>query len=316
MIDNVDRNHVERRLKMLVNHQINPNLEWIETRVLNKREINTLIDEYKISEEVLEYVTDTYEQSNYIHEPLEEQELVILHMPTKSAENNRYTTKPISFLVKDKQLFTFNESDSSLMNIDMQKETGYEMNDTAVSFMLEKIYFLMSSYFPVLREVTRQRHVLDDMLTKKLTNKELVKLAYLQQSLTFILNAAESNVDALTILEKSKFGKSLSEVEKERLEDALIEAEQIVHMAELEAKIVDKIAKIFDSIMNNNLNDTMKFLTVWSLAIAIPTLITGFFGMNINLPKVDKSYGWVQLTVLSIVLIIWLILGLKRNKKV
>ena len=301
---------------MLVKHHINASLNWIETRKLNEREKNTLLDEYKISDEVLEYVLDTYEQSNYIHEPEDEQDLVILHMPAKSQENNRYTTKPIAFLIKDNNLFTFNESNLSLMNHDMNKETGQERIDTPVSFMLEKIYFLMSSYFPVLREVTRQRHVLDDMLTKKLTNKELVKLAYLQQSLTFILNAAESNVEALTILEKSKFGKELSDVEKERLEDALIEAEQIVHMAELEAKIVDKIAKIFDSIMNNNLNDTMKFLTVWSLAIAIPTLITGFFGMNINLPKVDKVYGWIQLTILSVVLVAWLILGLKRNKKV
>ncbi|MBO0442920.1 magnesium transporter CorA family protein [Vagococcus fluvialis] len=301
---------------MLVKHHINASLNWIETRKLNEREKNTLLDEYKISDEVLEYVLDTYEQSNYIHEPEDEQDLVILHMPAKSQENNRYTTKPIAFLIKENNLFTFNESNLSLMNHDMNKETGQERIDTPVSFMLEKIYFLMSSYFPVLREVTRQRHVLDDMLTKKLTNKELVKLAYLQQSLTFILNAAESNVEALTILEKSKFGKELSDVEKERLEDALIEAEQIVHMAELEAKIVDKIAKIFDSIMNNNLNDTMKFLTVWSLAIAIPTLITGFFGMNINLPKVDKVYGWIQLTILSVVLVAWLILGLKRNKKV
>ncbi|WNF89755.1 magnesium transporter CorA family protein [Vagococcus fluvialis] len=301
---------------MLVKHHINASLNWIETRKLNEREKNTLLDEYKISDEVLEYVLDTYEQSNYIHEPEDEQDLVILHMPAKSQENNRYTTKPIAFLIKENNLFTFNESNLSLMNHDMNKETGQERIDTPVSFMLEKIYFLMSSYFPVLREVTRQRHVLDDMLTKKLTNKELVKLAYLQQSLTFILNAAESNVEALTILEKSKFGKELSDVEKERLEDALIEAEQIVHMAELEAKIVDKIAKIFDSIMNNNLNDTMKFLTVWSLAIAIPTLITGFFGMNINLPKVDKVYGWIQLTILSVVLVACLILGLKRNKKV
>jgi hypothetical protein len=38
--------------------------------------------------------------------------------------------------------------------------------------------------------------------------------------------------------------------------------------------------------------------------------------MNINLPKVDKVYGWIQLTILSVVLVAWLILGLKRNKKV
>lgn len=82
---------------MLVKHHINASLNWIETRKLNEREKNTLLDEYKISDEVLEYVLDTYEQSNYIHEPEDEQDLVILHMPAKSQENNRYTTKPIAF---------------------------------------------------------------------------------------------------------------------------------------------------------------------------------------------------------------------------
>ena len=86
-------------------------------------------------------------------------------------------------------------------------------------------------------------------------------------------------------------------------------------MTGLEAKIVNKISQIFDSIMNNNLNDTMKFLTVWSLALAIPTLITGFFGMNINLPELDNTYGWLYLIIFSILLIIWLILALKRNRK-
>ncbi|MBP2966843.1 CorA family divalent cation transporter, partial [Acinetobacter baumannii] len=136
---------------MLVKHQINPNLNWVETRTLNSREQNTLLDEYQISEEILEYVMDSYEQSNYIHEPTGEQELVSLHIPNTSAEDNRYTTTPISFLINQHTLFTFNESDSILMNLDMKKDTGYEFEDTSISFMLEKIYFLMSSYFPVLR---------------------------------------------------------------------------------------------------------------------------------------------------------------------
>ena len=34
--------------------------------------------------------------------------------------------------------------------------------------------------------------------------------------------------------------------------------------------------------MNNNLNDTMKFLTVWSLVLTIPTILTGFYGMNVR----------------------------------
>lgn len=42
-----------RRYLMLVKHHINASLNWIETRKLNEREKNTLLDEYKISDEVL-----------------------------------------------------------------------------------------------------------------------------------------------------------------------------------------------------------------------------------------------------------------------
>ena len=294
----------------------NRSLTLVETQQITFEERQTLLSDYELSEEVLEYVTDKYEQSNYIHEPIDEMELVVVHIPIKLEESNRYSSRPVSFLIKNNYLFTFNEGEKEIINQELKLKSQNEASYTPTIFMLEQLYYLVGSYVPVLREVTRQRHLLDDMLTRKLTNKELVKLAYLQQTLTFILSAAESNVDALNLLGKSKFGQNFSEVEKERLEDAVIEAEQIAHMAKLEAKVVDKIAKIFDSIMNNNLNDTMKFLTVWSLAIAIPTLITGFFGMNINLPHVSKEYGWIHLTIISVILIIWLILGLKRNKKV
>ncbi|RCX12866.1 CorA-like Mg2+ transporter protein [Vagococcus fluvialis] len=181
--------------------------------------------------------------------------------------------------------------------------------------MIEGVNYLVDSYLPALRELTKERHVLDDLLTKKLANKDLVKLAYLQQTLTFFESATEGNIDVIEMLLSPKIDKSFSENEKSRLEDALIEAKQIAQMVQLEANIVNKISQIFDSIMNNNLNDTMKFLTVWSLALAIPTLITGFYGMNINLPVVDSEYGWLYLIIVSVLLITWMILSLKKNRK-
>lgn len=301
---------------MINERKANPMLKLVETKQLTLKEKDTLLNEYKLSNEVLEYVTDRYEQSNYIHDSIDEQELFVIHIPQKLEETNRYVTRPVSFVIKDNTLFSFNEDKVEILSAELNQSILEENNYTPTLFLFEELYYLIESYVPVMKEITRQRHRLDDMLTKRLTNRELVKLSHLQQTLTFVLSAAESNVDALNLIARTKFGMQLSEEEHERLEDVLIEAEQIAHMTELEAKIVDKIAKIFDSIMNNNLNDTMKFLTVWSLAIAIPTLITGFFGMNINLPQVDKQHGWIDLIIISVILIIWLIVGLKRNRKV
>ena len=300
---------------MLLEHKINEKMKWVETSQLTEHEKNVILNDYDIPLEILDYVTDIYEQSNYIHDPVEGLNLVIVHIPTKLDEQNRYISRPVSFLIKQDTLFTFNEGETVIANELLKKKMSLTNEYTPTTFMLEGLNILVDSYIPVLREITKQRHKLDDLLTKRLTNRDLIKLSYLQQTLTFFLSATESNVDVLNLLTKSRFGQQFSEVEKERLEDALIEAEQVAHITGLEAKIVNKISQIFDSIMNNNLNDTMKFLTVWSLALAIPTLITGFFGMNINLPELDNTYGWLYLIIFSILLIIWLILALKRNRK-
>ncbi|MGX7024077.1 magnesium transporter CorA family protein [Vagococcus hydrophili] len=300
---------------MLREHKINENLKWIETSQITEHEKNVILTDYDIPLEILDYVTDIYEQSNYIHDPVEDLDLIIIHIPTKLDKPNRYGSRPVSFLISHQTIFTFNEGESKVEHKGLHDLVNGDRDQTPTSFVLEGVNDVIDSYIPVLREVTKERHKLDDLLTKKLTNRDLIKLSYLQQTLTFFVSATESNVDVLNLLMKSKYGQSFSAEEKERLEDALIEAEQIDHMTNLEAKIVNKISQIFDSIMNNNLNDTMKFLTVWSLALTIPTLITGFFGMNIHLPELDSKYGWIYLIILSVILIGWLILGLKRNRK-
>lgn len=65
--------------------------------------------------------------------------------------------------------------------------------------------------------------------------------------------------------------------------------------------------------MNNNLNDTMKFLTVWSLVLTIPTILTGFYGMNVKLPIANNSLDWVVIIILMVVLMVWLVFLMKKN---
>ena len=61
------------------------------------------------------------------------------------------------------------------------------------------------------------------------------------------------------------FYRKLTEKEKEQLDDALIEAKQAVEMTNLASQILDQLSGTYNNLLNNNLNDTMKFLTVWSL---------------------------------------------------
>ncbi|MBA1392825.1 magnesium transporter CorA family protein, partial [Lactobacillus sp. XV13L] len=101
----------------------------------------------------------------------------------------------------------------------------------------------------------------------------------------------------------------------EMLDDVLVECRQVKQMVETELDIVQRITETFNVIANNNLNDTMKFLTIWSLILTVPTIVTGFFGMNVGLPWMKVSFAWIIIVVICIILSLWLLLILKFHKK-
>ena len=88
------------------------------------------------------------------------------------------------------------------------------------------------------------------------------------------------------------------------MEDNIIEANQLVEMTELHLQILHQIANTYNNVLNNNLNDTMKFLTVISILMTIPDIVTGFFGMNVQIPFTEFRHGWA--IILLIIALGWI----------
>ena len=57
----------------------------------------------------------------------------------------------------------------------------------------------------------------------------------------------------------------------------------------------------YASIISNNLNGVMKFLTAITIVLAVPTLISSFWGMNVGLPFQHSPIGFFIIIIISIV---------------
>ena len=57
----------------------------------------------------------------------------------------------------------------------------------------------------------------------------------------------------------------------------------------------------------------MKVLTSITVIMAIPTIISGFYGMNVDLPVIHSPFDWVIITVLMIVLMVWLVVLMRKH---
>ena len=71
------------------------------------------------------------------------------------------------------------------------------------------------------------------------------------------------------------------------------------------------------SVIDNRLNNVMKYLTSITLVMAIPTVISGLYGMNVNgngMPFANSYYGFAIVCLITLVVSAFTMLILRRKK--
>jgi magnesium transporter len=109
----------------------------------------------------------------------------------------------------------------------------------------------------------------------------------LQKSLVYFKTALKANN---LLLERMRHDKSLSldSESKAMLEDVLIESSQALEMTDISLSMLGNTMTVFSSVISNNLNSVVRLLTITTVLLAIPTLVAGFFGMNVPIPGEDS----------------------------
>jgi magnesium transporter len=67
------------------------------------------------------------------------------------------------------------------------------------------------------------------------------------------------------------------------------------------------------TVQGNRMNLIMKKVTSWAAIIAVPTAVTGFYGMNVPYPGYDRFWGFLVATVLIVVLSVGLYVQFRRS---
>ena len=116
-------------------------------------------------------------------------------------------------------------------------------------------------------------------------------------------------------MERTLRGKiiKLYEDDEDILEDAITENKQAIEMAKIYSDILNGTMEAYASIISNNLNGVMKFLTSITIVLAIPTMISSFWGMNVNLPFQDSKLGFVIMIAISAILTLVVTWWLKKK---
>jgi magnesium transporter len=101
------------------------------------------------------------------------------------------------------------------------------------------------------------------------------------------------------------------EEDEELFQDVVTEFQQAIEMTNIANNILLQMTSAYASIINNNMNKIIKTLTLITIVLYVPTLISSFFGMNVIIPGQTSSsaFAWIlgiSLTLSATILFIFM----------
>lgn len=263
---------------------------------------------------------------DYVRAPLDEEEkpriesdgentLIIVDIPIVEMENNSliYTTIPLGIIITEKSIITVCLKETSIITdfIENRVKTFYTYKKTR--FILQILYKNAAQYLMYLRQIDKASSIIELELHKSMKNKELIQLLALSKSLVYFTTSLTANEIVMEKILKADYIKKYPD-DTELLEDVIVENKQAIEMANIYTNILSSTMDAFASIISNNLNMVMKFLTSVTIVLAIPTIVYSFFGMNVKLPFENNPMAGGIIFLLSIVLCIISVFILMKKK--
>ena len=168
-----------------------------------------------------------------------------------------------------------------------------------------------------INDIHSRADVLEDDLHESISNDALLKLYQIEKTLVYFTTSLKADTIALARCNTAR-QIVLSEDDRDYLEDAMVEYQQALETATIHANILNGTLDTFASLINNNLNQVMKYMAAATILLAAPTLIASLYGMNIGLPFQGNAHAFAIVLGISGVLAIaivtlFIILSHKRK---
>ena len=281
---------------------------WINLVNPTEAELRQVSQETGLDYDFLKYPLDDEEIPRVEME--EEQSMIIVHAPITMDDDVIYDTIPLGIITNDDYIVTV-----CLEDLDLLEEFLNTRVKGMATFKKTRLIFHMLNrktmlFLKYLRDINRRTEEMEHQLSRSMRNKDLLYLMNLQKSLVYFSTSLRYNAKVMNRLLRGKTIKMYEE-DEDLLEDVIIENSQAIEMVEIYSNITTSTMNAFSSLLSNNLSMTMKLLTAITIILALPTMISGFFGMNVPVPLTGfGSFGFYIILgicfTVCIISIIWL----------
>jgi magnesium transporter len=243
---------------------------------------------------------------------------IILHFPSFDIQNRFLTIKEVKFFWGEDYVISIDQTrwvvsemfDDARKRINNKEEIEIGTSDTMLYRILEK---LMNSSLNLMRRLGLELDRINEDLFSKRAQKTILHISITRKNIILINTIFKPQLPLF-----HKFESGLIAGYAENMEDywgnILDYNQKMWDMAEDYQELIEGLAKTFDSLQTNRINEIMKILTFFS-AIMLPlTVITGFYGMNIGLPFQNDPRSYLIIIGFMMLIAVMMLFYFRRRK--
>ena len=268
----------------------------------------------------IDFITDSLdidERSRYEIE--DDSKLILINTPflNKSNKDNEaiYVTVPIGIVIMNDQVVTISQEDNPIIERILQHKVKNFNPSDKVSFVLHIFEQNVFWFLECLKKLNIKRNLIEQELYNSSRNSELQQLLKIEKSLVYFVNSLSANDLLMLKMKRTDFLRIRDkELPSEQFEDIIIDNGQALEMSNVYTNILSGTMEAYASIISNNLNTFIHRLTIITIILMVPTLVSSFYGMNLDyLPFSGYKYTFFVLLAISVLLGVLLIIFLGKR---
>lgn len=243
--------------------------------------------------------------------------LILFDIPTVEIRHNQeaYTTIPLGIIWTDEAIITVCSVESPVIKHFVVNHLKDFTTKKQVRFTYQIIYRTNMLYQSYLRIIDRRRLEMEERMGGITENSDIINLHELESNLVYFDTSLRANRMIVDRLTRYSGIKKFPE-DQELLDDVIVENLQAIEMTQIYRDILKGTRELMSTMIDNRQNNIMKYLTAITIVMAIPTIISGIYGMNVNaegMPFANSPYGFT--IVCGITLLVCLIVAFFLRKR-
>ncbi len=222
--------------------------------------------------------------------------LIIFDIPSVEIRHNQeaYTTIPLGIIWTEEATITVCSAETPVLKHFVTNSIRDFTTKKQVRFTYQILYRTSTLYQSYLRIIDRRRLEMEECMGGATEDADIINLHEMESNLVYFDTSLRANRLIVDRLTRYSGVKKFPE-DQELLDDLIIENQQAIEMTQIYRDILKGTRELMTTIINNRLNNIMKYLASITIVMAIPTIISGLFGMNVDgrwMPFATTPYGF------------------------